>query len=362
MSSPSRCSRTGRVIVGGYFLNIGGAARSRIARLSATTGSADSFDPNANGIVFIVAIQPDGKILAGGTFQGFQGAISIGGKSRNRIARLDGITGLADSFNPDADDEVYALAVLPSGKILMGGIFRTVSGQMHDSIARLDASTGLADSFNPNVLAGSVSTIAAQTDGKILIGGGFSSINGSRRFLIARLDGVTGSLDSFNPDPLGASSGPAPSVDEIVIQPDGRILVSGLFARIGDQARNNMARLDPITGLADSFDPNANDYVEAIALQPDGKIVVGGSFTTLAPNGGPTITRNRIARLIPSGGLGKHFDTWVRANGRQRYDRRFYYYRPDRFDQNGSYPWIGPLAQSKRSADNRAGWPIPPSN
>ena len=46
-------------------------------------GSLDtSFDPNANDLVFAVAVQADGKILVGGDFT------SIGGQPRNRIARL----------------------------------------------------------------------------------------------------------------------------------------------------------------------------------------------------------------------------------------------------------------------------------
>jgi Domain of unknown function (DUF5122) beta-propeller len=53
----------------------------------------DGFDPNANGQVFVVVIQPDGKILAGGNFNGANG---IGGQTRNFIARLDATTGLAD--------------------------------------------------------------------------------------------------------------------------------------------------------------------------------------------------------------------------------------------------------------------------
>ena len=57
----------GKILVGGNFTSIGGQTRSRIARLDATTGLADSFDPNANGFaVFSIAVQADGKILAGG--------------------------------------------------------------------------------------------------------------------------------------------------------------------------------------------------------------------------------------------------------------------------------------------------------
>src|SRR5437867_3171032 len=47
----------------------------------------------------------------------------------------------------------------------------------------------------------------------------------------------------------------------------------------------------------DGFDPNANGTVRVVVVQPDGKILIGGDFTTLSPNGGGAVTRNRIARL-----------------------------------------------------------------
>src|SRR5205814_5968427 len=95
------------------------------------------------------------------------------------------------------------------------------------------------------------------------------------------------------------------SVLSIAVQVDGKILVGGFFTSIGGQPRNSIARLDATTGLADSFDPNANDVVRSIAVQADGKILAGGLFTTLSPNGGAAVTRNHIARLDPDDTLDK---------------------------------------------------------
>src|SRR5215469_8590404 len=64
----------------------------------------------------------------------------------------------------------------------------------------------------------------------------------------------------------------------------------------------------------DSFNPNAGLTVLAAAVQPDGKIVIGGDFTTLAPNGGPTITRNHIARLNPDGTVDPDFNPNANAS------------------------------------------------
>src|SRR5207253_3839999 len=109
---------------------------------------ADSFDPNATANVHSIAVQADGKILTGGNFT------SIGGQTRNRIARLDATTGLADSFDPNANDDVFSIALQADGKILAGGAFNgatSLGGQTRNRIARLDAATGLAASFHPNV-------------------------------------------------------------------------------------------------------------------------------------------------------------------------------------------------------------------
>ena len=111
----------GKILVGGIFTNIGGQPRNRIARLDATTGAADSFNPNANNEVDSIAVQADGKILVGGFFT------NIGGQPRNHIARLDAMTGLADSFNPNSNGPVYSIAVQADGKILVGGAVRATS-------------------------------------------------------------------------------------------------------------------------------------------------------------------------------------------------------------------------------------------
>ena len=287
-----------------FFTSIGGQTRNNIARLDATTGSADSFDPNANGFVQAIAVQADGKILAGGAFT------SIGGQTRNRIARLDAATGLADSFDPNASDSLSVQSrCRADGKILAGGLFTSIGGQTRNYIARLDATTGLADSFNPNA-NGVVRAIAVQADGKILAGGLFSganSIGGQTRNFIARLDATTGAADSFNPN---ANS----EVRALAVQADGKILAGGDFTganSIGGQTRNYIARLDVTTGAADSFDPNANTFVRAIAVQADGKIIAGGLFTTLAPNGGAAVTRNNIARLETDGRLDRTLDLGI---------------------------------------------------
>jgi uncharacterized delta-60 repeat protein len=296
----------GKILVGGAFENMGGQPRNNIARLDAMTGLADSFDPNANGIVLSIAEQADGKILAGGYF------FTIGGQPRNYIARLNAATGLADTFNPNASHPVYSVVVQTDGKVLIGGIFTNIGFETRNHIARIDATSGLPDSFDPNA-SGHVYSIALQADGKILAGGVFPSIGGQARRCLARLDPTTGHADSFNPNPND-------TVVALAVQPDGKILAVGGFRganSIGGQARNCVARIDPITGAADSFDPNGGVIAPtlAVAVQQDGKVLVGGNFTTMAPNGGAAVTRNRIARLEADGRLDQTLDLDIAALG-----------------------------------------------
>ena len=98
----------------------------------------------------VVVVQPDGKILLGGDFTTLSpnGGAAV---TRNRIARLNPDGTLDTAFNPNANDDVYAIAVQADGKILVGGDFDdSIGGQTRNRIARLDATTGLADSFDPN--------------------------------------------------------------------------------------------------------------------------------------------------------------------------------------------------------------------
>ena len=142
----------GKILIGGDFTTLapnGGATvtRNHIARLKPDGTLDTGFDPNANNIVSSIAVQADGKILVGGNFSG---ANSIGGQGRNFMARLDATTGLADSWNTLPDGSVVSIAVQTDGKILAGGTFTNIGGQPRGGIARLDAVTALADSFDPN--------------------------------------------------------------------------------------------------------------------------------------------------------------------------------------------------------------------
>ena len=103
------------------------------------------FNPNANDTVLSIALQSDGKFVIVGAFT------TVGGVTRNRIARLNVDGTLDTSFNPDSNDTALAIAIQPDGKIIVGGFFTTVGGVTRNSIARLNSDGTVDTSFNPDV-------------------------------------------------------------------------------------------------------------------------------------------------------------------------------------------------------------------
>ncbi|MDB6035124.1 MAG: hypothetical protein JWM16_5462 [Verrucomicrobiales bacterium] len=261
-----------------------------------TSISGEQFDTR----VTAMAVQPDGKILIGGSFT------NVNGQPRRNLVRLnaDGTVESTTTFRigTGVDQFIKGIIVQPDHKILIYGLFHQVNGLPRERIARLnpDGSLESLTTFDPGSGPTSwIETAALQPDGKILIAGPFAAVNGQTRFEIARLnpDGSVESTNTFHP-----GSGPSSDVYAIALQPDGRILIGGYFTAVNGQKRNYFARLYSDGTLEDTNTFNlgsgANERVYSLVPQPDGKVLIAGEFTTL--NGQP---RNYFARLNPDGTL-----------------------------------------------------------
>ena len=177
----------------------------------AQPGSVD-FSFNAGSsidfTVYPVAMQSNGKVIIGGSF----GTPSSGLARLNADGSPDATFKVGTGVSPGSAyvggfNLVYALAVQPDDKIIVGGAFNTYNGVGRTNIARLNVDGTLDLSFDPGQGTGTSPTfdkvfaISLQSDGKVLIGGNFSSVNGTNRVGIARLN-TNGSLDaSFDPHP-----------------------------------------------------------------------------------------------------------------------------------------------------------------
>jgi uncharacterized delta-60 repeat protein len=220
------------IFAGGAFTNIGGQPRNRIAAVDASTGLATPWDPNASG-----GFSPDIRALdlSGGTVYTGGSFTNIGGQPRNGIAALDAVTGSALSWDANADD-FRAEAVLPTGGglVYVCGRFANLLGQRRDGLAAVSAVTVPVAFFTLTPCR------VADTRGPIgLLGGPALAANTDRTFPLAGTCGIPSSAVAVSinitvtqPDALG----------DLRLYPGGTPLplVSSLNYRAGQTRANNV--------------------------------------------------------------------------------------------------------------------------
>jgi len=288
-----------KVVVAGAVLSV-----AKIVRLNAD-GSLDSsfvaptFDTNPDSIRSF-ALQPDGKILVGGYFT------NIGGTARASLARLNADGSVDTTFNGNLGGDslfyVRTIVVQPDTKILIGGTFKTVSGAVHFEIARLNADGSSDTVFNQGVgaqRADSPNSVNGVNDIKLLSNGkvyyiGFSlSYNGAAVGEVVRLnaDGTRDTGFSLAPNNVGRSG--------LAIQSDGKILALGNgrnYTSGFPVIRNGIVKINTDGTIDTSFSPvgipNGKTAYSA-AIQPDGKIILVGDFNSFN-----SVQKFSIVRLL----------------------------------------------------------------
>ena len=286
-----------KILIGGMFTQLGDGPHQGIARLQANGAVDEAFAATTTGDVFALALQSDGAIVLAGGFT------KINGQACRRIARLKPDGSLDESFTAKAgvNHEVRAVVVQPNGKILMAGHFDSVAGRKQNRITRFNSDGSRDGTFRPGAGAPAVIwSLALQPDGKILVAGDFTTFNRKPCNRLARLE-ADGAVDmGFKWD-----SGADATIFAVVLQADGKILVGGDFTRINQMERNRIARLNPDGSVDMTFNPGSgpNTGIRCLAVQPEGKVLIGGIFTSVTG-----VARNRIARLKEDGSLDLNFD------------------------------------------------------
>jgi uncharacterized delta-60 repeat protein len=313
----------GKFIIGGFFSHLGGVATpGNLARLDASGALDTSFaiGAGANNVVAAITRQGDGKLLVGGSFTSFAGT------NVNRLVRLavDGALDMPfiNSIGTGASGQINAIALAPDGRIAIGGTFATFNGATVNRVARLN-SDGLLDSafaaangtgFSSTV---SITSLAVQPDGRVVAGGSAGTLNGvpqAGTFNAAPFNGLVRLLAGGGADSsFAVGSGFALNTSQIngtlgirslVLQPDGRLLVGGVFTSYNGLAASCIARLETTGAFDHSFAIGSgfNTWVDELLLQPDGSVIAAGGFSSF--NGQ---RRGGLARLTPSGVLDLRF-------------------------------------------------------
>jgi uncharacterized delta-60 repeat protein len=167
---------------------------TRITRLNADGTPDESFDPGTglNGAGRAVAVLPTGQIIVGGSFT------EVGGLERAHVAILEEDGGLAET-RADADGPVHFLLAQTDGRVLVGGDFSEIQDVQRQHLVRLKEDLVLEAAFDPSLDAPAYAG-ALQGDGAIYIGGDFTTVRGDAYSRLARLynQEATGGLEVQN--------------------------------------------------------------------------------------------------------------------------------------------------------------------
>lgn len=288
----------GQVYCGGAFSSYNGNTANAIIKLN-QDGSVDkSFITGTgfNGNVFAIAIQADGKIIVVGNFTSYNGTAA------NRIIRLntDGSVDATFLYGAGFNNPVFDVKIQQDGYILVGGNFNTYDGTSAEKIVRLDP----IGSIDPSSVYGTgfdnvaVRKIGIQSDGKIICGGFFTDYNGTPANCIIRLN-TNGSVDGTFVYGTGFDS----TVNDLFIQPDGKIVLCGAFTTYNGTGANYIIRLNANGSVDGTFvyGTGFDAQVNALGLLSNGIIIAGGFFTSYDGN-----ASNRIISINSDGSLGSN--------------------------------------------------------
>lgn len=271
--------------------------------------------------------QPDGKIIAAGDAIDAIGTVNTMAVMRiNPDGTIDNSFGTAGIVNIHFNTEesrCNAVLLQPDGKIVLGGMTEGVSIYKM-AIARLNPDGTFDTSFSNDGMQTTVffnrseyiTGMALQPDGKIVASGGTILSGGSNQANFAVVRYLSdGTLDTtFSDDgrvnffPVGSGVG-----RDMLLQPDGKIVIGGYAAIVGSAQDFALARLHSDGTLDTTFGTagimttpvsTANDWIFALQLQPDGKILgIGDALITA------TSYDFAVARYLSDGTLDSSFGT-----------------------------------------------------
>jgi uncharacterized delta-60 repeat protein len=245
-----------------------------------------------------LALQADGKIVVSG------GAGQDGPNSNFALARYNSDGTLDDAFGGDGKvktdfvgrhDFANAVAIQADGKVVAGGLagFSRTRGKARFGLARYNADGTLDTAFSSDGKLttdftrgdDSVQGVAIQSDGNIVTVGIAAYNRSNATFALARFT-QGGALDSsFGGDGKVRTdfNGSAAYAYDVVLQPDGKIVAAGVAA--GRGGRFAIARYGTAGALDATFSGDGramtnftshNDFAYGLAQQADGNLVLAG--------------------------------------------------------------------------------------
>ena len=259
----------GQMLVGGDFESYAGVTGSHLFRMSPDGDADSSFSPSilSPGVVYVSKQQADGKMIIAGNFE------YVNGARRSAVARLNIDGSLDNTFDLShlIDGYVYAVLIRADGKIVIGGNYITHGSFSGAYLTRINADGSFDKNLNPtSFLIQAIYGLDSQSDGKIVATGDIRNLDFTGRFAAIRTN-VDGTLDSS----FTSISIPNGTVQSVLVQPTGKIIIGGNFSNIFPFARSGIARLNS-DGSLDSGFSSGGSQVYALAQTAEGKIYAGG--------------------------------------------------------------------------------------
>jgi uncharacterized delta-60 repeat protein len=255
-----------KILVGGNFTIVNGDPSPLIVRLN-PNGTRDSFFNSplgfeANDLVSLIKVQPDGKILVAGTFR-VGGAVTY-------FVRLNADGSLDATFTPGSTGFIKSIDLYADGRILACGSLTT------GKIARLFANGTVDASFAANITGNQCFDTEITPDGKIYAAGTITSLNGLGIPGIVRMNADGTKDDSFALPNVGF---PQLSREfyRLALEPGGSLL-AGLKTWAQDQqgeltASLSLFRFTPGGAVQSIPNCDAIEQSNELFVQADGKVI-----------------------------------------------------------------------------------------
>lgn len=201
------------VYAGGLFTRIrqpgqrighGDAARSYLAAFNRTTGAPTRFAPKLNGPVWAIATSADNKwVVIGGDFT------TVNGLPRKHLAMFSVATGkLVAGWDPAAAYRVSAIAI-SGNSVYLGGSFGRIDNKERNYLAAVTLNTGVLLPWDPDADEEVYAIDLSDNAARVYVGGAFSELKGEEHYALAMLNTTTG--DAL-PMPAAAAI-PNPTLD-----------------------------------------------------------------------------------------------------------------------------------------------------
>lgn len=318
----------GKVILAGDFTgyrvdNTVVLKTGSIIRLNTDLSYDSTFDIGKRlvGPVYSVALQTTGKIIVAGSFTSYNGTtidrsllrFNPDGSLDNTFKSTEGKYGNIKQVQVDTDNKIYTVAGSTISRLNANGVPESFSRSYNNSTIafKVDGNGNIiigaygpereqqvfkinpvnypASGYNPgyNNFDCDINSVDIQSDGKILVGGSFSSY-GSKYTSYTSVNRLlrlnpNGSHDtSFAcPELVGEYLGSCynPKVTAVLEQPDGKILVGGIFPPYNGAPSRNLIRLNSDGTIDNTFvtGTGTNAGINAISLRSNGNILISAS-------------------------------------------------------------------------------------